>query len=112
MFEELSRKAGPDPVGGPMEKMGRIMLRASVEEQTFSLDGADLAEVDDAENLLAMSIEFEQDTVAFYEMMRPFLRDPEAAETLDRIVEEERLHIEKLGAMKAKLTAVEKDPRR
>ncbi|MCF8050690.1 MAG: ferritin family protein [Desulfobacterales bacterium] len=106
-FEEMGRGAAPEPVEGPLEKMARVMLRSSLEEQSFSLDEADLSRVDEADRLLAMSIEFEEDTVAFYRMMRPFLQNTEVIEALDRIIEEEQRHIEKLGALKEELTSVE-----
>ena len=92
-FEELGRRAAATPVEGAMEKMARIMLRSSVEGQSFSLDEADLSRVDEADRLLAMSIEFEKDTVAFYQMMQPFLQDPQPAAALERIIEEEKRHI-------------------
>ena len=105
-FEELARTAEPVPAESAMEKMGRIMLRSTLQDQSFTLDETDLSRVEDAERLLAMSIEFEQDTVAFYEMMRPFLQDPEAAAALDRIIEEERRHVEKLTALKKEMVSV------
>ncbi len=107
-FEEMGRKTAPEPVEGTLEKMGRIMLRSSVQDQSFSLDEADLSRADEADRVLAMSIEFEEDTVAFYRMMRPFLEDPEAIEALDRIIEEEQRHIEKLGALRKELQQEEK----
>jgi rubrerythrin len=106
-FEELARTAEPVPAESAAEKMGRIMLRSTLQDQSFTLDETDLSRVEDAERLLAMSIEFEQDTVAFYEMMRPFLQDPEAAAALDRIIEEEQRHVEKLTALKKEMTALE-----
>jgi len=106
-FEEMGRRAAPEPVEGPLEKTARIMLRSSMEGQSFSLDEADLSQVVEADRLLAMSIEFEEDTVAFYQMMRPFLQDPEAIEVLDRIIEEEQRHIEKLGALRKELQGEE-----
>jgi len=102
-FEALGRRAPPTAVDGAMEKMGRIMLRSTVEEQSFSLDEFDLSRTADAERVLIQSIEFEEDTVAFYQMMLPFLQDPEAIDALNRIIEEERRHIEQLQKMRAAL---------
>jgi rubrerythrin len=102
-FEALARKTPSVKVDGAMEKMSRIMLRSSVEEQTFSLEEADLSSVEAADRLLAMTIEFEKDTVAFYQMMRAFLQDADAIEALDRIVEEERHHIEALAKMREEM---------
>jgi len=102
-FEALGRRAAPAAVDGAMEKMGRIMLRSTVEEQSFSLDEFDLSRTADAERVLTQSIEFEEDTVAFYQMMLPFLQDPEAIDALNRIIEEERRHIEQLQKMRAAL---------
>jgi len=79
------------------------MLRSTVEEQSFSLDEFDLSRTADAERVLTQSIEFEEDTVAFYQMIHPFLQDPEAVDALDRIIEEERRHIEQLQKMRAAL---------
>jgi rubrerythrin len=102
-FEELGRKTGAVQVDSAMEKLGRIMLRSSAEDQSFSLDEVDLSNVEDVGRLLSMSIEFERDTVAFYQMMRAFLQDPEAIDALDRIIEEEQRHIERLGQMRNEL---------
>ena len=102
-FEELGRTTENIQVEGAMEKMGRIMLRSSVEEQSFSLEEADLSRAEEADQLLSMSIEFEKDTVAFYQMMRAFLQDAKAIDALDRIVKEEERHIERLEEMRQEL---------
>jgi rubrerythrin len=102
-FEEMGRNAESVPVEGAMEKMGRIMLRSSIEEQSFSLEEADLSRVEEADQLLSMSIEFERDTVAFYQMMRAFLQDQKAVDALDRIVDEEERHIESLEKMRREI---------
>ncbi len=102
-FEELGLRTEAVQVDGALEKMGRIMLRSSVEDQPFSLDEADLSRAEDADRLLSMSIEFEEDTVAFYRMMRAFLQEPEAVEALDRIIEEEQRHIDRLDQMRDEL---------
>jgi rubrerythrin len=81
--------------------MGRELLQDIVRSQTFSLQGRQLAEADDLEELIAQSIEFEQDTIDFYEFLASFLDDPRAVEQMRRIIDQEREHVRQLEAVRA-----------
>ena len=81
--------------------MGRELLQDIVRSQTFSLKGRQLAEADDLEELIAQSIEFEQDTIDFYEFLASFLDDPRAMEQMRRIIDQEREHVRQLEAVRA-----------
>ena len=81
--------------------MGRELLQDIVRSQTFSLKGRQLAEADDLEELIAQSIEFEQDTIDFYEFLASFLDDPRAVEQMRRIIDQEREHVRQLEAVRA-----------
>ena len=65
-------------------------------EESFSLKEADLKNLGGIENLINLAIEFERDTVLFFEMFESFLEDRESLEHLNKIIEEEKRHIQVL----------------
>ena len=79
-----------------LEEMGRTILQNILGDQTFSLKEADLPKIEDVEALLQLCIEFEKDTILFYEMIGSFIEDTETSEKLDEIIEEENRHIKLL----------------
>jgi rubrerythrin len=87
--EKLNQK-GEDP---ELEAMGREMLKEVLGEQTFSLKEADLSKIKNIEQLRSTAIEFEKDTILFYEMVRSFVTDKETQDQLDGIIEEENRHV-------------------
>jgi rubrerythrin len=52
--------------------------------------------VDRIEDLIAVFIEFEKDTVLFYETLIPFIEDNKALGYVTKIIAEENNHIKKL----------------
>jgi rubrerythrin len=52
--------------------------------------------VESIEELVAIFIEFEQDTVLFYEMIAPFIEDSQTRANLQEIIAEEKRHIARL----------------
>ena len=77
-------------------EMGRQLLMSIVENQTFSFEADKMARQNDIQEVLKMAVEFEQDTIVFYEMMAGFLDTPQTIGELNKIIEEERGHIQKL----------------
>jgi rubrerythrin len=75
-------------------EMGRELLLGSVQNQTFSLDSAEIAGMQLLPELLDRSIEFEKDTILFYEMLRGFMDDATVLSQLEAIIAEERKHID------------------
>ena len=71
-------------------------LNALLEGQTFSLGDVDFSSIETVQDLLKVSIEFERDTILFYEMLRPFIQDEHTRAQLDKIIEEEYHHVSKL----------------
>ena len=63
-------------------------------DQSFSLKHADFSKIDRIDDLMKLGIEFEKDTILFYEMIRPLIADSEDLEHLDKIIEEENRHIQ------------------
>jgi rubrerythrin len=82
-----------------LEQMGKDILLDIVGEQSFSLDDVDLSESMAINELVTVAIEYEKDTVMFYEMLRPFVEDFLDVQQLDKIIAEENSHVEKLQAI-------------
>ena len=83
-FEQMSREVFNDLVGG----------------QSFSLKEVNFAEIGSPEELLCVFAEFEKDTVLFYELLEPFIEDPDTRTHLQKIIAEEKRHIARLGEFK------------
>ncbi len=79
-----------------IEQMGKDLLQKMLVQQTFSLDESRLAATREAQDLLDQAVEFENDTILFYEMLHSFMDDSTTMAQLELIIEEEQAHIEKL----------------
>lgn len=82
----------------PLAERGQSILRGVLGGQAFSLEDADFSKIDHVESLLRVAIEFEKDTVLFYEMLRSFIKDQETRDQVDAIIKEENRHAEVLEA--------------
>ena len=98
-FSHLCADDKPVEKDAQIAQMGRELLQNMMAQQTFSLSSDRLAGADDAVDLFSQSIEFENDTILFYEMLQSFLEDELAIERLEQIIGEERDHIDKLKQM-------------
>ncbi len=76
-----------------LAEMARGILQGVLGDQNFSLQEADFADLESLRQLLNLSIEFEKDTIIFYEMLGGFIEDPTLIEKLDQIIEEENRHV-------------------
>jgi rubrerythrin len=85
-----------------MEEMSRELFDDLVGNQSFSLKEVDFAAVESLEELVAVFIEFEKDTVLFYEMIAPFIEDGKTRTHLQAIIAEENRHIARLRDFLAK----------
>lgn len=83
-----------------LEAMGRSLLQDIVRSQTFSLEQERLGQALNLEDLLLQSIEFEKDTIGFYEFLAGFLDDSEAVAQLQGIIEQEKGHVQQLERMR------------
>jgi rubrerythrin len=82
-----------------LEEMGREILGSVLGEQSFSMDDADFSNIKDVNALLELSLEFEKDTILFYEMIKAFVDDEKVSSGLDKIIREENAHVKKLEEM-------------
>jgi rubrerythrin len=92
-FSELKQKVKKtidDPV---LEGMGKAILQDTLGDQTFSLKDVDFANLDQIESLLKRAIEFEEDTILFYEMIGSFVEEKETLDHLNTIIQEEKNHV-------------------
>jgi rubrerythrin len=82
-----------NPIG---EEMSHELFKNLLDKQTFSLQDTDFSQVHRNSDLITIFIEFEKDTVLFYEMLEPFIEDEETLQQLKEIIAEENRHIERL----------------
>ena len=86
-----------------IKRVGEDLLREMLEGQTFSLDEDHLADAAELKAVIEQSIEFENDTILFYEMLYGFLDDSATMAQLERIIHQERSHIDLLNDIAEKL---------
>jgi len=79
-----------------LDEMAGTMLQEVLGDQSFSLKEADLSKIDDIDALLKLAIEFEKDSIVFYEMIEGFIDDVDTSTKLNEIIEEENHHIQLL----------------
>ena len=79
-----------------LEAMGRALLQDIVSSQTFSLGQQQLVTAESMHDLLGQSIEFERDTIGFYQFIAGFLDDDESRSNLQGIIEQEQGHVRQL----------------
>ena len=79
-----------------VEEMSRELFNDLLGEKSFSHKDVDFSKVTHIDDLISVFIEFEKDTVIFFEVLVPFIKDAGTLETLDRIISEENKHIRQL----------------
>ena len=85
-----------NPIG---EEMSQELFENLLDKQTFSLKDTDFSQVRRSSDLIAICIEFEKDTVLFFEMLEPFIEDGDTLEQLKDIITEEHRHIAQLNEL-------------
>ena len=95
-FEKLKEEVETTEEDPKLEEMGKAILQSVLGDQAFSIKDADLSRIEDLNSLLELSVEFEKDTILFYEMLSAFIDDEETLRQLDKIIEEENRHVQVL----------------
>lgn len=95
-FSELKHKLETDSINPFMEEMGREVFTDILGEKSFSHREVDFSKMGQPRDLVAAFIEFEQDTVLFYETLKPFIEDNGTLNNLEKIITEENNHIAQL----------------
>jgi rubrerythrin len=92
-LSDLEDKVTTTTEDSKVEETGKKILQGILGDESFSLKDADFSHIEDVEGLLRVAIEFEEDTLLFYEMIRSFIDDKETLDHLDTIIEEEHRHV-------------------
>jgi rubrerythrin len=95
-FVELKLELDQKSANPFMEKMSRELFDDLLGDKNFSLKDVDFSSVSDIDDLIAIFIEFEKDSVRFYQVLEPFIGDPVSLESLKKIIDEENCHIKRL----------------
>ncbi|HMK64215.1 MAG TPA: ferritin family protein [Thermodesulfobacteriota bacterium] len=91
-FTRLKSEVQGDQTDPAFDEMGKSILEGVLGDQAFSIQEADFSKLDDLKALLRLSIEFENDTLLFYEMISAFIEDEKTLNQLNRIIDEETRH--------------------
>ena len=95
-FERLKEEVETTEEDPKLEEMGKAVLQSVLGDQAFSIKDANFSRIEDLNSLLELSVEFEKDTILFYEMLSAFIDDEETLRQLSKIIEEENRHVQQL----------------
>lgn len=95
-FSELKNNFKTHSINPFMEEMSRQVFGGMLGEKSFSHRDVDFSKVERLDDLIGIFIEFEKDTVLFYETLIPFIEDNDTLENIAKIIAEENNHIKKL----------------
>jgi len=98
-FRDLKDRIARPSANPIIRAMTREMLDEMVGQQSFSLKEVDFSRIDDADALLDTFVEFEQDTILFYEMLEAFIEDDITRSQLRLIIDEEERHVDRLQSL-------------
>ena len=95
-FSEAKKNFETHSINPFMEEMSRQVFGGMLGDKSFSHRDVDFSKVDHLDDLIGIFIEFEKDTVLFYETLIPFIEDNATLENIKKIIAEENNHIKKL----------------
>ena len=95
-FAELKLGLEQTDTNSFMEKMSREVFNDLLGEKNFSLEDVDFTSVEEIESMISIFIEFEEDSVRFYQVLELFVDDPADRANIKKIIDEERNHIKRL----------------
>lgn len=95
-FLELKHNFASRSINPFMEEMSRQVFGGMLGEKSFSHQDVDFSRVKRLEDLIGIFIEFEKDTILFYETLVPFIEDNDTLQNISRIISEENNHVKKL----------------
>ena len=95
-FSELKREIESHSDNPFMAEMSRKVFGGILGDKSFSHREVNFSKIDRIDDLIEIFIEFEKDTVLFYETLTPFIEDKKALHYVRKIITEENNHIKKL----------------
>jgi len=99
-FKKFQAKLMDDGDTIAVDEMSSSDLGDILGDQSFTLQDINFSHVTELSKLIDIFIEFERDGILFYEMLRTFIKDADALDSLDQIIQEEYQHIETLEQLK------------
>lgn len=100
-FIEMKESVEPGSNDLWAEQMSAAVILGAVRHRAFSLEDVDFKSVRSESELMKIAMEFEEDGVTFYEILCSFITDADTLEAIEKIIEEERKHIECLQKRQA-----------
>ncbi|MGO8942894.1 MAG: ferritin family protein [Syntrophobacteraceae bacterium] len=103
-FKEIKERIvhGTKPVPS-FASLTQQALRRAMGRHAFSLDELQIDSIRDEKEILEAAVVFEEDTIMFFAFIAPFVSDPGASSTLEKIKTEEVNHkqllMEKISAI-------------
>jgi rubrerythrin len=94
-FSSLKRNLQTDPDYPLLKEINDTLIDEFVGDQVFSLKEVDFSKVKSTKEMIAIFIEFENDTILFYQMLQSFITDDDTSNAIDMIINEEKQHIER-----------------
>ena len=95
-FSRLIDQLEPFSKSPFVEEMDAGFLKELIGGSSLSLKEVDFAKVESAGELLSIFMDFEEDSILFYQMLLPMIDDSDTLAEVERIVAEEKSHIRKL----------------
>lgn len=92
-FTELKNRLTQGEDHHLMAELSQALVEDVVQGQAFSLQEVDFETIDSPDKMLRTFIRFEDDTVAFYEVLKTFIDETAIAAQLEQIILEEKKHM-------------------
>lgn len=100
-FMDQKGRLSLKPEEKKLKEMIPQVLTDMMGENTLSLDDVEFDRITTPLELLNTFIEFEKETIQFYELLELFIEEDDVLKGLKKIIREEKTHVEKLNDMKA-----------
>ncbi|MBW2366790.1 MAG: ferritin family protein [Deltaproteobacteria bacterium] len=93
LFSQMKSAPGisDDPI--PDEALNMALIETFIMGQSFSLSDKDFSNFDQFSQILASAIEFEEDTILFYQMLQTFVSGEREQKQIDMMIAEETKHV-------------------
>ncbi|MDX2453057.1 ferritin family protein [Desulfosarcina sp.] len=92
-FTELKNRLTQGEDHHLMAELSRALVEDVIQGQAFSLEEVDFETIDSPDKMLRTFIGFEDDTIAFYEVLKTFIDETAIAAQLEQIILEEKKHM-------------------
>ena len=92
-FTELKNRLTQGEDNHLMAELSRALVEDVIQGQAFSLEEVDYETIDSPDKMLRTFIGFEDDTIAFYEVLKTFIDETAIAAQLEQIILEEKKHM-------------------